>query len=48
MAQPKDDSRLERRSMQVREFRAEDNGKIVGYAAVFDETTNIGGCSTRW
>ena len=31
------------RSMGVREFRTTDDGKIAGYAAVFDETTNIGG-----
>jgi HK97 family phage prohead protease len=43
MPQPKDDTRLERRSMQVREFRADDDGKIVGYAAVFDEEADIGG-----
>ena len=43
MPQTKDDSRLERRSMEVREFRAKDDCKIVGYAAVFDEPTNIGG-----
>jgi len=43
MSQTKDDTLRERRSMVVREFRAEDDGKIVGYAAVFDETTNIGG-----
>ena len=43
MPQKKDDSLRERRSMEVREFRAEDDGKIVGYAAVFEEVTNIGG-----
>jgi len=43
MAQTKDGTLLERRSMQAREFRTEDDGKIVGYAAVFDEVTNIGG-----
>ena len=43
MPQSKVDTRLERRSMQVREFRADDEGKIVGYASVFDEETDIGG-----
>lgn len=43
MTRDKDDSRLERRSGKVREFRQTEEGKIVGYAAVFDETTNIGG-----
>ena len=43
MPQPNDATRLERRSMQVREFRADDDGKIVGYASVFDEETDIGG-----
>ena len=43
MSKPKDATRLERRSMQVREFRTDDDGKIVGYASVFDEETDIGG-----
>lgn len=35
---------LERRSMEVRELRAADDGKrIEGYAAVFNEETDIGG-----
>ena len=44
MPQPKDETRLERRSLPVRELRVnKEDGKIVGYASVFDETTNIGG-----
>ncbi len=38
------DNRLERRSMVVRELRADvDSRKIEGYAAVFGEETDIGG-----
>lgn len=38
------DNRLERRSMQVRELRADEDGKkIEGYAAVLNEETDIGG-----
>ena len=44
MPQPKDETRLERRSLPVRELRVEkEDGRIVGYASVFDETTSIGG-----
>ena len=44
MSQRENDSRLERRSLPVRELRVnKEDGKIVGYASVFDETTNIGG-----
>ncbi len=46
MSQPKDDTRLERRSMQVRELRVKsedgDADRIEGYAAVFNEETVIG------
>jgi len=43
MPQTKDDSRMERRSMEVRELRTKDDGKIAGYASVFNEETTIGG-----
>ena len=43
MTQLKDDTRLERRSMEVRELRTKDDGKIAGYASVFNEETVIGG-----
>jgi HK97 family phage prohead protease len=44
MSQRENDPRLERRSLPVRELRADkEAGTIEGYAAVFDEETNIGG-----
>ena len=42
MTKKHDDTRLERRSMKVRELRTDDEGKIAGYAAVFNEEAVIG------
>jgi len=43
MPQPKDDTRLEVRSMPVHELRTDDGGTFSGYASVFNEETEIGG-----
>ena len=43
MPQPKDETRMEIRSMPVRELRTDDDGKLAGYSAVFNEETDIGG-----
>lgn len=44
MTKRENDTRLERRSLPVRELRVEEeDGKIAGYASVFDEETDIGG-----
>lgn len=42
MSENKKPAGREVRSMPVRELRAEDEGKIVGYAAVFNSTTDLG------